>query len=258
MGLIVFIVIVGIAAAGYFFVYPYFAGSEETPATAAPETAVPAPSETLPTETPETTPAEPEVTTPEEPAVTLPPEPVLGAHVSPFKQVPDLKSEVSIADLSVTGLRAVLQFESVQTPVFREIVVKNSSDALLTTRGLLSILAPQTFTSTTLNSFTLDPTLFVYTNSAGSWPGLVLTLADGAVLEDAKAQIGAIETGTEAMNFFATDPGTQGTWANGKAGTLSYRYAPFPSGARFHYIWLGNSLLISTSYDGLKAALNRL
>ncbi len=264
VGLIVFLIIVGLAAVGYFFVYPLFQSDEAvvvpsvTPS-ATEETPTVIPEETSAEElTPASTSSEPSETATSTPPESTTPEPELGAHVSPFKQVPDLKPEVSIATFSTSALHTVLQFDAVETPVFREVIIKDAGDKLLTTRRLMTILAPQTFDEATQDLFSLDPTIFVYTNSAGSWPGVILALEDGVSLETTKQKISVLEQQNEIPSFFLADPGTPGTWADGKAGTLPYRYLDFGNGARFHYLWLGNSLIFSTSYDGFKAALNRL
>ncbi|MEK7464586.1 MAG: hypothetical protein AAB617_02295 [Patescibacteria group bacterium] len=238
--ILVALVVVGAGALGYFFIYPkFFKTTTPVPAIQTPEV-----------------PAVPEVPTVPE----VPPAPItealetIPAHVSLFKSPADLMVEIKLPTSNLTGLQNSVPFETAEVAVLKEIKLANADGNLLSLSGLMKFLMPDVFNQDLLKSFEPDFTMFVYSDSKGAWPGYVLSLGKDAVLADVQAKATAIE-GVGLNNVFLSDPGQASTWKNG----ASNRYLSYSqSGAGINYGWVGNNLVIATSYSGFQEAAKRL
>jgi hypothetical protein len=245
--LIVFIVVVGLAALGYFVIYPIFFAAPATPVPA-----VPAP-EPTPTPSPEPAP-----TPTPEPTSTAPviPAPV---HASLFTTPADSQIETSV----VTNGSALsgLTLNTTASPSLTEIVYKGSDGTLIKFGGILNeVLRLDISSNPALASAFNDLTAtgLVYGDGSARWLGFAVQLSAGANASAAFQQ--AFEAVASYGNLFASDPGTAQIWKDGQiTGVTGNRYLLFSkSGFAVDYGWVGNKLVIMTSYDGFKDAVNRL
>jgi len=254
VGIITFLVVVGFGLAGYFFVYPYFVnpssdGQEQTPV--ASEQPAVIPQESI-------APQEPAVSTPTStPTSTETSAPVELIHKSLFKNPADITSEISLASLSFGSYSSSIENATADVSLFKEIVFRNDGK-VISFSDLMSIIAPKTFLDVA-TEFNPDATFFAYTNSDGTWPGVIAKIKTGAQIDGIKTKMAAFETSEEFKNFFLSDPGTAKGWNNGKIGTFISRYNSFSKkGASFNYVWANDTLVISTNYSGIQEALKRL
>ena len=244
-GLLVVVVVAGLAALGYFFIYPAFFGEK-----AATEPEAGAPATTL-------LPEAPLVETPP-PVVEAPPPPQTPAtHVSLFKTPADETISANVPNApDPTFLRNVIQNETSGTPKLKEFVLTSSVGGAFQTGELFFVL----FSRLETGLFENDPTVFVYTAQSGSYPGLALRAKLGVNLEDAKTTAASqIESSPEITNIFLSNPpASSGAWKSGTADGVATRYVVLGSGFAFNYGWVGNVLVMSASYDGVKEAAKKL
>ncbi len=235
--LLVLLIVLGVAALGYFVVYPKFFAKN-----------TPAPEVTPPATTPEVTP----------PPVETPPATTPQVHASLFKTAADKSVSLSVGSTATSRLfKDALQNEVASTPELRELTAQKGGDAFLGTAELLSALFPSL--QGTSNLFQDDPTLFVYVNQAGSAPGVALKAKSGVSLDDLKTAVAQIEASSNLANIFLSNPPTtSGTWKSGTAGGVPTRYVVLGTGFAFNYGWVQDVLVMSASYDGLKEAARRL
>jgi hypothetical protein len=241
--LAVFIAVIGLAALGYFVIYPIFFAAPVAPVvenTPTPEPVLPVEPEPLP-----------------EPSSTIPNVPA--PHVSLLTMAADATESPSLPTMELTNLKAMGMGTSAN-PTLTEIVLKDQSEVNLTLSQITALLAPTTFTPNVIGNFESDPTFFAYTDKDGRWLGLVAKVRSDASLEAVKADVSKLEQSNETANFFGKDPGTPGEWKNSQvAGATDVRYQLFSNaGFAFDYGWVGNKLVIATSYDGFKEAVRRL
>lgn len=251
VALIVAIVIVGLAALGYFVVYPLFFGESEpipTVSTAPEPQALPI---TPPTEEVTTT------TTPEAPA----PEEGQPSHVSVFKTPADVSMEN--ASVVTGGSLTNVTFSSPVSPSITEVINKDATGNLVSFGTIMQTIFGGDFSSGILsNAFpSAKVSEFIFTNANGDRVLGIVAEADSttslADLKTAFAQ--TFEASQGLAGVFATDPGTPGLWKDGQTGGVQNRYLTFSNpGFSINYGWSGNVLVISGSYEGFKAALQRL
>ncbi|KKU91587.1 MAG: hypothetical protein UY23_C0001G0193 [Candidatus Jorgensenbacteria bacterium GW2011_GWA1_48_11] len=250
-GLVALIVVAGLGAAGYFFVYPtFFAGPKTAETTLPPTTEIPPPTQ------PEVQNPTP-IPTPETPAAA----PTIQNHVSLFKTAADTTADVTLATTDLTSLAAALPFATADVPILKEVVLRDAQNNILTLSQVINLFFAQDITNDVLNEFNPDLTTFVYTDNAGTWPGLILAPSQNANLTDLQTKLNQeLEAGTHLTGLFLSNPGTAGTtWKTGSTNAVSNRYLTFSTvGFALNYGWVGQNLLISSSYNGFKEAINRL
>lgn len=269
------LVAIAIGAVGWFFIYPQISGS---PQTTTEEPAVTTPTEqtgeqptgepagiqenaTTTTEVPTTVP--PTITEPTPPGTsegtpTLNTLPVVDTHVSLFKTPADFSSEATIASVTLEAVKGALQSSPVEVPVLKEIVFKNEAGKVYALSAVAPLFMPSVLTSGVVSQFASDASYFTYTTNEGAWPGIVLTLSSTDKAR-AQADIAKIESNNEYLSLFMTDVGTPTSWKDGKVGTAPARYISFSKqGVAFSYTWIGNTLVMSTSYAGAQEAVKRL
>lgn len=252
VGLIIVLAIIGLAAAGYFYVYPNFI---------LPLLGVVAPTETL---TPP--PAEPgqiiEVSPVEIPPAETQPETVTPAasHNSLLKTAADSVQEISLATVDLTNLKTAINPLAATTPTFKEFTLKDDSGAFLKFGQVMNLVLPDVFDAETSTLFEEnDFTVFVYSDSRDGWPGFIGKVKNTADLETAKQKIALLESSADLKNIFAQDPGAGQTWKAGQTDSVTNRYLSFTqTGAALNYGWLNNNLIITTSYNAFKEALKKL
>lgn len=260
------IIIVGLGAIGYFFVYPYFFKQSKEEAVEAPP---PTPKEEAPAPILPAVPTIPEAelsppgeeaatTTETSPIETPPPPLTTPSHVSLFKKAADASSEVNLAALDLTSLKQAWGSETAEVPVLKELVVKEN-EALVGSADLLKILLPTLFGEGP-NLFEDDFSLFVYVKANGTWPGFILKKKSDAESAQITSRLTALEATNEIVNLYVSDPGTpSGVWKNGSTSGISNRYTTFSkAGYALNYGWVGDLLVFSASYDGFKEAVKRL
>lgn len=252
VGLIVFLAVIGLAAATYFYIYPNFIlprlgvvttpETTPTPPPAAPEQNIEVP----PAETP---PAEPTPET-ETPA----------GHNSVFKTAADTTQEVSLATIDLANLKTSLNPVAAATPTIKEFTLKDDLGAFLKFGQVMSVVLPDVFDEE-LNALfeENDFTVFVYSDSRDGWPGFIGKVKNAADLETAKQKVALLESSADLKNIFAQDPGTGQAWKAGQTEGVTNRYSTFTqAGAALNYGWLNNYLIISASYSSFKEALKKL
>ncbi len=255
VALVVFIVIVGLAALGYFVIYPLFFGeSEPTPmVSTAPESQTPPvvpPAEEAPATTTATT-------TPEAPA----PEPEKPAHVSVFKTPADTVME-SAAVLTGSSL-ASITLSSEKKPGLTEVTYREPSGTLVSFKALMQAIFGSDVSSDVLATAFPEANTsgFIYTDANGNRAlGIIAQAGSSASLAEIKPALAqAFESGKSLTNVFVSDPGTPGLWKDGQTNGVANRYLTFSNpGFSINYGWSGNVLVISGSYEGFKTTLQHL
>lgn len=221
------------AAVGYYFVWPLFSG-EETP-----QVTEVTPPPTLPSETP------------------TPPAPT---SQSLFIKPAASTKEVSLNALTLAELSSALKTksgEAAATGTIKEVILKVNGTSV-TSSALLNVLVP----GTGLESV-LDPlaTSFIYYDAKGAWPGYVFKLKSGTSPAAVQTSTAKIEQSANLAALYLTSPGTasKNGFKSGSVVGVNTRYLSFSSGASLNYgWWVNNYLVISTSFDGFKKAIELL
>ncbi len=138
--------------------------------------------------------------------------------------------------------------------VLEELQIMTAPASPATASAYLPVFVPG-FTAANIQSwFEDDFTAFIYYNAKGSWPGYVVKVKNGVNLADVSTALGPIEM-ADLTKFYLAPPGTFGAWKAGQLNGKPTRFAAgTQAGASFNYGLLGNYFVISTSFDGLKAA----
>lgn len=254
IGIISFVVVIGLAAVGYFFIYPMFAGTpaEEATAPAAGGETLPPPQE------PPAPPAPPEPPAAPPPA---PPEviPGIDTHTSLFAILADIRTDITITPASAEGLRAALPFDRTSVPLFREVVMKTAEGKVMAFGEFAKRLVPGFFTADFVSSFADDATYFTYAATNGTWFGLAIPLRGGANLGDMQGKMSVLQHDPDNKNFFLTDPGAEGVWRDGSIKGHPASLVDFATpGATLGYTWLNRTLLLSTNTAAGEEAARRL
>lgn len=267
VAIIVFIVIVGLAAIGYFFVYPLFAKpavnqpvttpNEQTPPTNeqtltnVPE--IPAATSTAPTST------EPVATstTPNDAASST--VSTIEVHASFFKTPADLVFDTKLTAFGVEDLTKPLSFSPTSVPLLREIVWKTENNKPLSFGQVASTFLPTFFTSSVTESFQPDLTMFSYTDDSGTWLGFVAKLKDGVQQGPVQDSMSGMQHDPDLAKLFLEDPGSMGAWKDGSILNHPASEVSFSkSGATLSYAWFDRYLLVSTNLAAAKEAATRL
>lgn len=225
------------AAVGYYFVWPLFTGSEEEQVT---ETTSPPP--TLPTQTP----------------------PPAQTHKSFFANSPAGGTrDASLSSLTLAQLTGTLKATPTETTStgVKEIVLTSGGKPVTSTQ-VLSLVLPGSGLEASMEE---DITAFVYYANGKSYPGYVFKLKSDADPKEIWTD-NKIETSTNLAALYPESPGApKGTWKSGSVSGVSTRYLTYSSvGASINYGLVVSSgtgpnyLVISTSFDGFKKAVDLL
>ncbi len=237
------VVIFGIAIAllGYFVIFPMLFPAETLPTTTLPTTPTPPPTSGLPT---------------------LPELPAAKPHQSLLKTPADLQAPLLVS--SSAGLPQALLSEANNLPtntgVIKEVLLSDAAGQI-SFSSALPVFLPEFSSSQLANFFEDDFTAVIYYDANGAWPILIGQLKAGADLNLAKTTMAQLENSSGLASLFLSSPGTPSAagFKNGQAASLSTRYLTFSKpGAALNYGWLGNKLIISASYNGLKKILTNL
>ena len=249
--IIIFLVIIVLGVGGYFG-YSYFFAQPSAPATPAPAPFTPTqPSTSAPAVVPTTTPAVPSL-----------------IHQSFFKTPANQTVSLSFDPTAgLLGYKTALAtvIPSNATSGLYEVAVKDNNGNALGASTILPILTSSISSSSLTAYFQPDITVFLYKDNGGIWPGYILALnsttgvststSATSSMTAVKAAMTNLESASDLTNFYLADPGTFGTFKDGKLGTQATRYAISTNKDAFNYGFFGNYLVLSDSYNGLKAAV---
>ncbi len=253
VALVTFIIIVGLAALGYFVIYPLFFGSQFAPV-AIQETQTP------PITPPAGEPSVPPVSEPA-PATSTPeaPQPEKPIYVSVLKTPADGSVE-SASVVTGASLRGFM-LPSTQNPSITEVVNKDASGNLGSFGTIMQGIFGGDFSSL-LSAFPeTNVSEFIYTDQKGERTlGVIAQINSSSSLAGTKSAFAQIFEASQGLaGIFSSDPGTKGSWKDGQTSGVSNRYLAFSNpGFSLNYGWSGTTLVISGSYEGFKAVLQRL
>jgi hypothetical protein len=241
------VVIFGIVLAlvGYFVIFPYFFPTE-TPT----PTALPTPSASqLPT-------------TPVDISPTVPTSAFL-THQSLLKTAADIQASVNISSLNFASIKQSLTNEASNRPagtnVLKEILLSGTAGQL-NFSDVFPLLIPEFSKFELTNIFEEDFTTLLYYDANGAWPAWIAKVKSGGSVNDAKTLISRLETSTGLVNLYLTNPGTPSAgFKTGQVSAIQTRYLIYSQkDASLNYAWVGDKLVISTSFNGLKNILPKL
>ena len=241
------LLIIGAGAAGYLYVYPML--FPQLPS------APPAPAITTPSN--EAVIPEPEAAAPTTEAPTQP-----RMHKSALSSVA-ATSQVMITTLDLAALKSALKSEALKSAAPESLVEIVLSDAggQLAVSSVLPAMLPSLTAETVKRLFADDFTTALYHDANGVWPVYILTVSPSSSQVEAQPVVASLETSADLANLFVSAPGTQSAagFKAGKVNELNTRYLTFSkTGASLNVAWLGNNLVVSTSYNGLKKVLGSL
>ncbi|MEX2436725.1 MAG: hypothetical protein WD471_01000 [Candidatus Paceibacterota bacterium] len=181
-------------------------------------------------------------------------------HSSLFSTPADSVENVELNPVDIVSIKQAIDYGSSEEETLREIVMRDSNGQLVGFSSVVQAIAPTVFTEEVTSLFNKDATFYVHSNSDGGWFGVVASLSDDANLEEVQEAVKLLEGSTnETRNFYSSNPGTEGSWADGSAQGVTTRYITFgDSSAAFNYGWSGNALIIGTSYQSFSEVVNRL
>lgn len=223
------VVVVGLGLLGYYVVYPLlFPAQEVAPAPAEPR--VPAGKTEAPL-----------------------------SHQSLFLTAPDGEVKVNLTALTPPEIFGAIQTEALSAlPAgsIKELSISgvDGQVAFADYMGALLEIGPESIRAIANDDFSG----FVYYDSRGIWPGYVASLKSSASQSDAMGVLAQLES-ADVRRFYANDPGINDVWKDGPFKGQPVRYSSFSApGASFNYGVVGNYVIISTSFDGLKKAVEYL
>lgn len=235
VGSIVLVVALGLI--GYYVVYPLIFSAQLAEQAAAPS--VPAASS---------------------PAATAPASSAAVPHISLFVKSAAAEAQVNLNDLTGLDIINALQAEAKNIAVagtLKEVAVQKSGSQVPFGQyfsALFSNISADELAAVADDDFTG----FLYYNSKGVWPGYVIKLKASATAASANTVFSKIEAG-DVSKLFVAYPGVPDSFKTGPFKSYPVRYAKFSNlGASLNYGILGDFVVISTSFDGFKAAVDLL
>lgn len=252
-GLVAFVIVIALAAAGYFFVYPMFFGqsAEEIPAVTPP-----AQTEVLPAtpgENPANEPIVPivPIATSSGEAATTTPAITTETHTSLLNKPTDANQEKTITTVNADNLKNGIVDTTTETATIKEINLKSDTGAPITFTEIMTTLLPTVFTSETAGQFeNYKYSVVVFSNSQGAWLNYIGQAKSGTDLAALKNKINLLEAANLSTVFLKDSGSQQGEW---KSGTIN-RYLVFSqNNSALNYGWFGDKLLITTSYPAWQA-----
>ncbi len=233
--IITLVVIIGLAALGYYVIYPMLAPQPvaQTPVTPAAPAA------------------------PETPAA--PVTPTLAVHTSAFVFEPAGKVPAQPTTLDLTSINGILKSvgDNAANETLTEVLMSDEKGQLAFAKYLTALLPSFPDAAQASTWMEDDFTAYVYKNNAGTWPGYIAKLKSGANLETLAQWVALLET-NDLTNFYVSNPGKLAPFKNGTYKTISDRYATGSNGASFNYAIVNNYFVINTSFEGLKESLRLL
>ncbi len=254
-GILIAIIVIGLLAIGYFFVYPLFSAKDTNVSTEVKTPEVQKPAEEI--NVPVVPPAEPATTT--ESVAPVVPVLTVEVHSSFLKTRADLVFDAKLSAFTLNDLKTPIAFDTTSVPLFKEVVWKTQDNKPLSFTQVASLIFPTFFTSEKVANFQDDFTLFAYSNSQGTWLGFIVKLKDGIDIGKMQDSMSALQKDTGLKNIFLSDPGTMGAWKDGKVRNKPTSLASFSlPGATLSYTWLDRYLLVSSNTGAAEEAGKRL
>lgn len=210
----------------------------------------------------ENTPSATETQTPEADSQAKTP---LLKHESLFAVPAAAKSDVTIYNFSLSGIGTALREESAnKNGLNRQIkeVAFGTVAGPIAFSDFLSLFVKTDAASAAapafvdLSKFEDDFTAFLYYDEGGVWPGYVARLRAEENPASVMTRLIEVESSLDLPTFYLNPAGTFKSFKDGAYNGLKTRYAVGGApGASFNYTFSGNNLVLSTSFEGLKAAL---
>jgi len=202
---------------------------------------------------------------PVSPSTTIPteqPETKIITHQSYFLAAPADVREIVLSEYDSVGILSAMKeaaSPSLAAGQVRELFLKlNSAPASFNEYAdeLLSGVFPLDGGK---KWFADDFTAYLHYDQNGVWPGYILKVNSAIRLDELKAALVRLEA-ADLSNLYLGNPGDKSAFKDGSLfGQFPTRYAAFSvKGASFNYAVVRDYLVLSTSYDGLKAAARLL
>lgn len=190
------------------------------------------------------------------------PLPIVKAHKSYFVKSPAAVYRINLLDISLLNIAVALQDESTRVlppGSIKEVELLDEIDGQISLSSYLMQFGPPLVGDEIDSWFEDDFTAYLYYDENGAWPGYLAKIKEGVNIDQLKAGMARqLETGDLTV-FYVTPPGVMGQFKDGKVNSYATRYSVGSRpGAAFNYGYFGDYLIISTSYNGLKAALSLL
>lgn len=223
------IIIVGLAALGYFVVYPLL--FPDGPPTTPSPSPLPSPS----------------------------PSPS-ALHRSLFSIPAAAQTMLKLEPLDRTTIMqamAAVAEQGIVTGLSQEIIIVHPDESQVRSGSFFPAFGA--FSADQLSLwFEDDFTAFLFYNDLGVWPGYVLKIKPGTPNEDVESALAQLET-IPLEPFFLEDPGTFGAFRDGNIGGHPNRYAvgEMP-GAAFEYLLVNDVAILTTSYPAAQEAVRLL
>lgn len=180
-------------------------------------------------------------------------------HVSYFTQPTGARSKITFQELNSGTIRDALgQIAASVAPAgtLKELEIASPSGQVLSAEfldGAMSLTVSKTFLG---KWFEQDFTGFLYYNN-GAWPGYVLKIKSGANRNEIVSDFYP-DIESSANNLYISFA-SLGEWKLGNYNGSASRYAiGRRPGESFNYGVFGNYLVLSTNFDGFKAAISAL
>jgi len=274
--IIIFVAIVALGALGYFVIYPLLAPNSATESTSTTE---------ISTTSEQTT---------EGDNLNLP----LSSTTYENQTTTETSSSVNEAvntlssnSNSTTSNSVSSQAAVKHVSLFRETDYFVTSSMIVTGKNLTSISLPTTTKASLIEVTFTDPKItiasifnelfginlsqsgitqafdpaataqFIYVDEKGKrWLGIIGKVNTPSSLIDVKSSLSQIiESNLNLKNIFSSDPGSQGAWKNGDPIISPHRFTLFSkTGYSIDYGWKDNVFIMSSSYEGFKAAVSKL
>ncbi|MDP3901611.1 MAG: hypothetical protein Q8Q37_01375 [bacterium] len=223
------IIIAVLAVIGYFVVYPLLTPSEQ-------------PTDSEAEENPPTT------------VIAKP-------HQSYFILSPAVSQAVRLTNVDLSEISFALQTESLQPlteGAIKELAILDDQANQISFATYISQLVPSLDSSKLNGLLDSDFTAFLHYDTRGVWPGYIAKIKSGIDSNELKNEISKLEA-TNLASLYINPSGELSLFKDGKVGFYDTRYALGERpGAAFNYGYFNDYLILSTSYNGLKAALTLL
>ncbi|MDO8584517.1 MAG: hypothetical protein Q7R85_00120 [bacterium] len=178
-------------------------------------------------------------------------------HVSLFPNPLPSQAQLDLPSITAEAIMAatVREVTNHTAPHVMDELAVFSNGGQVPFGDFLNALVPELAANTIKDLIADDFSGFAYFDNNGHWPGYVAALKPSAIPSDAQTTFARLESANLAP-FYIEDPGAKGEFKAGQVNGVPTRYATFTKpGASFNYGIFGNYLIISTSFNGLKAIL---
>ncbi len=182
----------------------------------------------------------------------------VATHRSLFSKLPAAQGTVKLKKITVGAVQSALKdaAATAASGSVKEIAMQDSNGQIRFS-SLMNVLV--NIPEEQLGKIAEDDfTAFVYYNEKGVWPGYVARMRSSTTALEATKTLSALEN-SDVKSLFLEDPGEESEFQTGPVRGAPIRYSTFTSpGASLNYGVLGNYMIVSTSFDGFKAAVQLL